>query len=958
MAISYGTITIVDKTDLGQLSVYLTGSTIRQQTCNINTNPDTYYPDWSSTALVVTPHVYYDGHTVSLDSNKLTISWSKVENGGNSIVVPKSTPDTTDPETYGNDGKSLVRQKNLDLNSTGVVYTATITYKPIDGDNTTTITGIASMDFSISSYGQNGANGNPGKTLQLTSSGSYFTYRYDGQHFGTSTIVLTAQKNNEVAGVHWYCDGTPIKVINGNPSTDTSASGWAAASYYTQDSLEIAGKAIDGYVSITTLSPNYSTNRSAQFKVVETNSNDVELTGGMEDYISIYALYEAQPGTDTYSSYLSNDEETIIDLNGSPVLDNAMTQLFISQGGIDDSANWHITVTDNVDSATDFVYTLSNSKDESGSTNLNKYGPDKVQVTTMNVNAAMITFTAVHGTYDNNNTFTPDSAAANIVKIFSLNKSAAVISHSLRLDSVNAVKQKNGQYNPSTIVVDAITRMGGGTEEYRTAGVIKAIAHFTDGTTGSTLTNSANSALSLNLNTIGASKTISYIETILGDVASPDDKQKITISIDGQDGVEAWQVDLTNPFDSISTTFDYVVTNDETYEIPFKVFQGITPKSVYYTGSTTYPRVTATLPQGSSITLEYYNGNIKVTQTNQVVDRIKISMTHDVTNIGSEGIINLTFDIDNTHQVVKQYSYKAIPESAAPISVHLFARPSDTFTNQSGTLLAQTIIMEGVTDISNKASAINSLTWYYFDSGAWKLIKNSGTAGRGEYVNAGIQTGKLTNEEQDNTFTAVANGDKTAKFLQVAGSVIEGYGAFKLVASINSGGETLTYTEYINFKDVDDPLHVSLHSTLGEQLVNSQGVGVIYVRVLQGLDPIDELPPDDQIGVGATAPSGTINTGAFANKLGYCVYDSTNNYMIDYYQRSSVSGTWTKRTAPEGKYYWYFRDKNNNPISTSDTSISANLRALQGGAVTHQQFVYLTGSVVASKLIADVKVEL
>lgn len=957
MAISYGTITIVDKTDLGQLSVYLTGSTIRQQTCNINTNPDTYYPDWSSTALVVTPHVYYDGHVVSLDSNKLTISWSKVENGGSAIVVPKSSPDTTDPETYGNDGKSLVRQKNLDLNSTGVVYTATITYKPIDGDNNTSITGIASMDFSISSYGQDGTNGSPGKTLQLTSSGSYFTYRYDGQHFGTQTIVLTAQKNNEVAGVHWYCDETPIKVINGSPSTDTSASGWATANYYTQDSLEIAGKEISGYVTITSLSPNYTTNRSAQFKVVETNSSGTELTSGMEDYVSIYALYEAQPGADTYSSYLSNDEETIIDLNGNPVLDNAITQLFISQGGIDDSENWHITVTDNIATAADFVYTLSNSKDSSGSTNLNKYGPDKVQVTTMNVNAAMITFTAVHGTYSGN-TFTADGEAADIVKTFSLNKSAAVISHSLRLDSVNAVKQQNGQYNPSTIIVDAITRMGGGTEEYRVAGVIKAIPHFTDGTTGTTLTNSANSALSLNLNTIGASKTISYIETILGDVASPDDKQKITISVDGQDGVEAWQVDLTNPFDSISTTFDYIVTNSETYEIPFKVFQGITSKSVYYTGSIQYPRVTATLPQGSTIVLGYYNGNTKVTQTGQVVDRIKISVTENSTNIGSEGIINLTFDIDNTHQVVKQYSYKAIPESAAPISVHLFARPSDTFTNQSGTLLAQAIIMEGVTDISNNASAINSLTWYYFDNGTWKLIKNSGTAGSGEYVNAGIQTGKLTNEAQDSTFTAVANGDKTAKFLQVAGSVIEGYGAFKLVASINSGGETLTYTEYINFKDVDDPLHVSLHSTLGEQLVNSQGVGVIYVRVLQGLDPIDELPPDDQIGVGAIAPSGTTNTGVFANKLGYCVYDSTNNYMVDYYQRSSVSGTWTKRTTLQAKYYWYFRDKNNSPISTSDTSISANLRALQGGTVTNQQFVYLTGSVVASKLIADVKVEL
>ena len=133
---------------------------------------------------------------------------------------------------------------------------------------------------------------------------------------------------------------------------------------------------------------------------------------------------------------------------------------------------------------------------------------------------------------------------------------------------------------------------------------------------------------------------------------------------------------------------------------------------------------------------------------------------------------------------------------------------------------------------------------------------------------------------------------------------------------------------------------------------------MIYVRVLQGLTPIDELPPDDQIGVGATAPSGTINTGVFANKLGYCVYDSTNNYMIDYYERSSVSGTWTKRTAPDCEYYWYFRDKNNSPISTSDTSIFANLRALHGGTITNQQFVYLAGSVVANKLIADVRVEL
>ena len=55
MAISYGTITITDKTDLGQLSVFLTGSTVNQQVCNINTEPDTYYPDW----IVIRNTIFY-----------------------------------------------------------------------------------------------------------------------------------------------------------------------------------------------------------------------------------------------------------------------------------------------------------------------------------------------------------------------------------------------------------------------------------------------------------------------------------------------------------------------------------------------------------------------------------------------------------------------------------------------------------------------------------------------------------------------------------------------------------------------------------------------------------------------------------------------------------------------------------------------------------------------------------
>ena len=85
MSISYGTITITDTTDLGQLSVYLTGSTVRQQIYDAGDNPPTtatYYPNWTvntGTPLIITPHVYFNGRSESLTSNKIAVSWSKTE---------------------------------------------------------------------------------------------------------------------------------------------------------------------------------------------------------------------------------------------------------------------------------------------------------------------------------------------------------------------------------------------------------------------------------------------------------------------------------------------------------------------------------------------------------------------------------------------------------------------------------------------------------------------------------------------------------------------------------------------------------------------------------------------------------------------------------------------------------------------------------------------------------------
>ena len=82
MAISYGTITIVDNTDLGQLSAYLTTDKYKQQVLDENTSPATYYPDWIENDgwLTITPHVYHNGVEVpiatgGIANSNLEITW-------------------------------------------------------------------------------------------------------------------------------------------------------------------------------------------------------------------------------------------------------------------------------------------------------------------------------------------------------------------------------------------------------------------------------------------------------------------------------------------------------------------------------------------------------------------------------------------------------------------------------------------------------------------------------------------------------------------------------------------------------------------------------------------------------------------------------------------------------------------------------------------------------------------
>lgn len=977
MATSYGSITITDKTDLGRLSVFLQGSTVKQQVYDGNTL--TYYPNWdtsnSGTALLLTPYVYYDNTLVfdgTTANSQVHITWKKTENGTDYGIIPKS-PTTSDcPEALSNFNR-LNRPINLTPGSIGAIYTATITYYPISGDNNVYLTAIATFDLSITQYGVDGDSGTPGKTLQLNGTGSHFTYTYDNNLFGAQTITMTAQIKNTASttGVHWYCDNILIKNISGSPSTDTNNINYASAQPYTTLSLQVAGdSSTSGVINISNISSNFTNNKYTQFKIVEIDSSGIEVTEGLVDYFNIYKYMEAAPGEGAYLSYLDNDEETIIEYNGIPQLGNAVSRLYITHDGMSDMDNWHISVSDNIATAADFVYTLSNSRDNNGSsTYLNKYGPDTVVVTTMNVTTARITFTAEHGSYSGNS-FIKDNTVADLINSFSLSRSASIVSHSLRLDAVNANKAADSNtYTPATIEVDAITRTGGGTNEYRNAGVISAIVHLTNGnlynfgTSNSPvyyISNINNNTLTLTLDNYGS---ISYIETFLGGTYNSsshtfdnaEDKQKISISSNGVDGTPTWQVNLTNVFDSISTNSNNIVRENKTYEIPFEVFEGITEKTVRY-GGTTYPIVSVSWSSSdatSTITPLYYNGSTRVTTNNSVVDRIKFSVTGGTTNIGSEGTFTFTFNLDGTNTVERIYSYKAYPAALNAINIQIYGTPSTTFTNQNGTIYLEPVITEGTNNITDN-SVVTKYTWYIYDD-EWKIISNTSTSTSGYYYNSNIKTGHYSGT----SFVTSTNGsnDRNSKILQIGGAAIDGYAYFKVIANITVVGNSGTYTGYIPVTDIDDPIQVTLHSTLGLQLVNGQGAGVVYARVVRNNEELDPIAPDDVIGIGTTAPSGTRNDGNFAGKLGYFVYSSGNNsnYLLTYYYRTSTSDTWIQRTNSNCIYHWTFRNSDNEPINYSDTGLAANIAYILEHD-TNTQFFYLNKDVVDKKLSADVRV--
>ena len=199
MAIAYGQITIVDISDLGQLSVYPTSNQPYSVIYDPNASSGNQYnPDWSKTNLQLTPVIYYGNQQITPT---------------NSIVKWYKDNSTTAIESGVTNGVLTVSSNVLTPSGNKLVsYTVKITYSP-EGTGVT-LHAEGKITFSLIEQ--------PTTVKSINVTGSNL-FLYNGDKVLQSPATITLKANPQNCSVkNWYyynTSGTKVALTSETGAT-------------------------------------------------------------------------------------------------------------------------------------------------------------------------------------------------------------------------------------------------------------------------------------------------------------------------------------------------------------------------------------------------------------------------------------------------------------------------------------------------------------------------------------------------------------------------------------------------------------------------------------------------------------------------------------------------------------------------------------------------------------------
>ena len=894
---SYGSITIVDITDVGDFSVYPQANKAQTQIYNPDQNGNlAYTPSWdgNNNALVITPVAFYAGKN---KTSVATYSWKKYVNG----VETNFTANEVVANTARHE--SLTINANILTTSNPMVtYEVTASYSSPEL-GATPLEAVGRIDFSLISQGSSVAS------VNITGD-NIFAYDAIGQlkAIGSDPIILTATYYH-VTAVGWkYKSGsswvTYPSTYNGTTPTTTTGN---------TPTLKVFAQQTDDGTSSGNLI--FVDDRlTIRYEGTDVNNQTV---------YDEFTVVKLRDGGMIATATLTNDDQMIpADKDGhasSSAFGEATTTkvTIYDENGNDDTSNWDITIS----GTTGLTYKVS----KNGSTWNNPDNTDKaytyVKVTDITdaVSTGSILFSCTHKT---------DQSAPRIEKTFSLVKINAgqdgadpeIYDIKSSVVAVNRAKNADGTggaYNPTSVTFTAYKTVGNTTSTYSN-GFIRV---FADGTVKDTST-TARSSVEYTMSTSPGAQVIQAVlyseNTFTNELAS----QSVIVTNDGskgangQNGLGAINVVIDNEHSGLNCNANNQTTSSQSIVIHFTGYQGTTSRST-------------TISNPTLTGISYQSGGSTITSITGTVSGNTITFTiPSGATLAASGSAELSFGILGQHYnnsgtlvddssrttITKLFTWNRNAAPAEAVTVVMEYPNGQVYQNNTGTLTVKAIVYDGGSPITASNA---TYVWQQYD----------GTiAGDDKY--GSLKSG------------ATASGNT----LTVNASAVDSYASFRVTVTYPTGGAT--YKAFASLIDKFDPLQISVHSTIGTQIKNGQGFGALFVKVREEGNEIDEIPLDIE------AVTATSQADSNATYCILCVQPSSTTGTDDTVaSRGSAtlykktSGTWAAVSNYDCTYAWTYHDINGNALGTGDRK-----PAISG------KCVYIDASLIQSKITADVTV--
>lgn len=813
---SYGSITIMEVSDAGQLSVYPTTNS----PLSIIYNPDqnTFIPNWGVNNATITPVIFLNSSQIDGDAEGLTVEWKRREGIG-------ELDDLTEDETVDSENNLVIVDNVFTSNSTTLSYIVSVSYTDAETNNTLSAEGQITFTLIKQS--------STAKTCSIIGD-NVFKYNTNQQIVGSGIITLTGATNN-VSIIRWE-----YKTTN-----DT----WAIYPNST---------------STSTLNVNATDNVFVDDKVVIRLLTDDQ---NVYDIHTIVKIRDGAAGSGTITGVLTNEDQMIpFSSGGIGDFSQAVSQLLIYEGGIDTTDEWSITQSYNGVTAVASATQTTN---------------DTVNVTGISGSTGSVTFTA------------QKTGFADIVKTFSLIRITAGADgvsptiYGLDVPAFAINKDSNGNYTPSSIVVNCYSKTGSSAKTNYSGRLV-----ITSSSTSIYSSSSDEYTYTISSADIALADTNGILTVKLyqsGGTTVLLDTQSIVITADGidgqdgqdgQNGVDAINVIIGNQADVIPCDSDNTTLANYTITIPFVGYKGTT-------------QVACNVATPSNL----FGVSPVVTQaTSSAQGSITYSILSGTSVSSDNGSLQLTFTCEQqtiTH--IYTWSKSKASSDGENASILTLTTPDgNVFINNSGTLRIVGMMYSGATDVT---SSVTAWEWAKYSNNAYNVISGA-----------------------------------TSSSISISGNTIDGYGSYRCKATYNS----VDYIQYCSLIDKTDALQVEIISTMGEQIINGQGVGAVYAIAYANGVEVDPLKTTVFSSTAPVSPS----EGDY-----YYALDSTNKTVT---LKKYESGSWGNASSsdlPTGIYIWSFRDKDGNIYTPT-------------GLATSGKVIYIDGTLINKKIVIDVEVEI